>query len=42
MEFKISKELIQQLEQLIQIKDENQLEVLFNDLHHAYIADILD
>ena len=42
MEFKISKELIQQLEQLIQSKDDNQLEVLLNDLHHADIAEILD
>ena len=42
MEFKISKELIQQLEQLIQNKDDNQLEVLLNDLHHADIAEILD
>ena len=42
MEFKISKELIQQLEQLIQSKNDNQLEVLLNDLHHADIAEILD
>ena len=42
MEFKISKELIQQLEQLIQNKDDKQLEVLLNDLHHADIAEILD
>ena len=42
MEFKISKELIQQLEQLIQSKDDKQLEVLLNDLHHADIAEILD
>jgi magnesium transporter len=42
MEFKISKELIQQLEQLIQNKDDQQLEVLLNDLHHADIAEILD
>ena len=42
MEFKISKDLIQQLEQLIQNKDDQQLEVLLNDLHHADIAEILD
>ena len=42
MEFKISKELIEQLEQLIQSKDDQQLGVLLNDLHHADIAEILD
>lgn len=42
MEFKISKELIQQLEQLIQSKSDQQLEALLNDLHHADIAEILD
>lgn len=42
MEFKISKQLIQELEQLIQEKDDKQLEVLLNDLHHADIAEILD
>ena len=42
MEFKISKELIQELEQLIQSKDDPQLGVLLNDLHHADIAEILD
>jgi magnesium transporter len=42
MEFKISKELIIELEQLIQSKDDQQLEVLLNDLHHADIAEILD
>ena len=42
MEFKISKELIQQLEHLIQNKNDEQLEVLLNDLHHADIAEILD
>ena len=39
MEFKISKELIQELEQFIQSKDDQQLGVLLNDLHHADIAD---
>ena len=42
MEFKISKESIQQLEQLIQNKDDQQLELLLNDLHHADIAEILN
>jgi magnesium transporter len=42
MEFKISKDLIKELEQLIQNKDDQQLEVLLNDLHHADIAEILD
>ncbi|MBS1536097.1 MAG: magnesium transporter [Bacteroidetes bacterium] len=42
MEFKISKELIQELEQLIQTKKDEQLETLLNDLHHADIAEILD
>jgi magnesium transporter len=41
MEFKISKELIQELEQFIQSKDDQQLGVLLNDLHHADIAEIL-
>jgi magnesium transporter len=42
MEFKISKDLILELEQLIQQKNDKQLEVLLNDLHHADIAEILD
>jgi magnesium transporter len=42
MEFKISKDLIQQLEQLIQERNDTQLELLLNDLHHADIAEILD
>jgi magnesium transporter len=42
MEFKISKELIHELEQLIQSKNDQQLGVLLNDLHHADIAEILD
>jgi magnesium transporter len=42
MEFKISKELIHELEQLIQNKNDQQLEVLLNDMHHADIAEILD
>ena len=42
MEFKISKVLIHELEQLIQSKNDQQLEVLLNDMHHADIAEILD
>ncbi|QKJ62091.1 magnesium transporter [Flavobacterium sp. M31R6] len=42
MEFKISKELIKELEQLIQSKNDEQLEVLLNDMHHADIAEVLD
>ena len=42
MEFKISKELIQQLEQFIQSKNDQQLEVLLKDMHHADIAEVLD
>jgi magnesium transporter len=42
MEFKISKQLIQELEQLIQNKNDVQLELLLNDMHHADIAEILD
>jgi magnesium transporter len=42
MEFKISKELIKELEQLIQSRNDQQLEVLLNDMHHADIAEILD
>lgn len=42
MEFKVSKEFIQQLEELIVKKNDNELEILLNDLHHADIAEILD
>jgi len=42
MEFKISKELISQLEQLIAAKRDSELNVLLEDLHHADIAEILD
>ncbi|PVX45766.1 Mg2+ transporter MgtE [Flavobacterium sp. 103] len=41
MEFKISKELIQQLENLIQSKNIDEIEILLNDLHHADIAEML-
>ena len=42
MEFKISKDLIQEIAQLIQAKDNQQLEILLNDMHHADFAEILD
>lgn len=42
MEFKISKELIQQVKELIQHKSDQKLEALLNDIHHADIAEILD
>ena len=42
MEFKISKDLIVELEKLIENKDDQQLELLLNDMHHADIAEILD
>jgi len=42
MEFKISKDLIQQIAQLIQDKNNQQLEILLNDMHHADFAEILD
>ena len=42
MQFKISKELLVQIEQLIQSKNDHELEILLNDLHHADIAEIFD
>ena len=42
MEFKISKDLIQQIALLIQEKNNHQLEILLNDMHHADFAEILD
>ena len=42
MQFKISKELLVQIEQLIQNKNDVELEILLNDLHHADIAEIFD
>ncbi len=42
MQFKISKELLVQIEQLIHEKNDQELEVLLNDLHHADIAEIFD
>lgn len=42
MQFKISKELLVQIEQLIHSKNDTELEVLLNELHHADIAEIFD
>ena len=42
MDFKISKELIVQLEQLIETKNDRELAALLADMHHADIAEILD
>ncbi len=42
MEFKISKDLVLQLEQLIVDNNDNELNLLLQDLHHADIAEILD
>jgi len=42
MEFKISKEFIVQLEQLIESKSDRELAALLADMHHADIAEILD
>ena len=42
MQFKISKELLVQIEQLIHQKNDQELEVLLNDLHHADIAEIFE
>ena len=42
MQFNISKELLVQIEQLIQNKNDSELEILLNDLHHADIAEIFE
>ena len=42
MQFKISEELIAQIELLIQKNDDAALFVLLNDMHHADIAEIFD
>lgn len=42
MQFKISKEFLTQIEQLIHDKNDQELEVLLNDLHHADLAEIFD
>jgi magnesium transporter len=42
MQFKVSKELLVQIEELIHSKNDSQLEVLLNDMHHADIAEIFE
>ncbi|TBX71312.1 magnesium transporter [Flavobacterium silvisoli] len=42
MQFNISKELLTQIEQLIHQKNDQELAVLLNDMHHADIAEIFD
>lgn len=42
MQFNISKELLEQITQLINQKNDQELEVLLNDMHHADIAEIFD
>ncbi len=42
MDFKISKDFIVQLEQLIEAKNDRELASLLADMHHADIAEILD
>ncbi|MFN3969360.1 magnesium transporter [Flavobacterium sp.] len=42
MQFKISKELLAQIEQLIHDKNDQELELLLNDMHHADIAEIFE
>jgi magnesium transporter len=42
MQFNISKEFLTQIEELIHQKNDQELAVLLNDLHHADIAEIFD
>ncbi len=42
MQFKVSKDFIDQVTVLIESKNDHDLELLLNDLHHADIAEILD
>ncbi len=42
MQFKISKELLAQIEQLIHQKNDQELVALLNEMHHADIAEIFD
>jgi magnesium transporter len=42
MQFKVSKEFLEQVAVLIESKNDHDLELLLNDLHHADIAEILD
>lgn len=42
MEFKISKDLIEQLQALIAANRDRELEALLNDMHHADVAEIME
>jgi len=42
MQFQISKELIERIEQLVEERNNAELKLHFEELHHADIADILD
>lgn len=42
MEFKISRELIEQIQHHVESKNDKELELLLKDMHHADIAEILD
>ena len=42
MQFKISKEFLAQIEQLIHDRNDHELEILLNDMHHADIAEIFE
>ncbi|WP_026977103.1 magnesium transporter [Flavobacterium tegetincola] len=42
MQFKVSKEFLEQVTALIESKNDRDLELLLTDLHHADIAEILD
>src|SRR5690554_3837791 len=42
MEFKISRELIEQIQLYVDNKSDRELELLLKDMHHADIAEILD
>jgi magnesium transporter len=42
MEFKISRELIEQIQLYVENKSDKELELLLKDMHHADIAEILD
>ena len=42
MQFKVSKEFLSEVNELIASKNDHQLEILLHDLHHADIAEILD
>ncbi len=42
MEFKISRELIENIQMYVESKNDHELEILLKDMHHADIAEILD